>query len=107
MATNIEKTITLGDGTILEDSYCGYDPGSRYLWCYVSGKSMMDCMRLFSDSYKTSTIISYYFVKGYVYKGFTELLLVQKSNDTVDVRLTWPEGVEHSVEELEEPEDEQ
>ena len=107
MAVAIEKSITLGDGTILENSYCGYDPNNnRYLWCYVSDKSMMECMRLFSDPYKTAAITSYYFVKGYIYRGFTELLLVQKSNDTVDIRLTWPEGAEHSVEELEEPENE-
>lgn len=106
MATEVTKSITLGDGTVLENSYCGYSDGSRNLWCYINGKTMAECVDLFSDPYKTESITSTYFVKTYLYKGFTELILVQKSSLGVDVRLTWPEGGEHSVEELEEPEDE-
>lgn len=105
MATDITKTIMFGDGTVLENSYCAYDPGSRYLWCYISGKTMAECLDLFSDPYKTESITSYYFVKSYLFKGFTDLLLIQKTALGIDVRLTWPEGGEHSVEELEEPED--
>lgn len=98
------KTIILGDGTILEDSYCGYSE-NKNLWCFVYGKTMMECTEIFSDPYKTSHITSYFYDNGMICKGFTELILVQKSNLGVDVRLTWPEGGEHSVEELEEPED--
>ena len=97
--TPIEKTIILGDGTVLESSFCGFS--DRSLWCWITGKTMMECMKIFSDPIKTETITSYYFVKGYIYRGFTELLLVQKSENTVDVRLTWPEGGEHSIEEIE------
>ena len=96
---SVDKTITLGDGTVLENSYCGYS--ERSLWCWISGKSLIECARLFSDPYKTSVITSYYFGNGVIYRGFTELLLVQNSENTVDVRLTWPEGGEHSVEEIE------
>ena len=95
----IEKSIILGDGTVLENSFCGYS--GRDLWCWVSGKTMMECMKIFSDPMKTDVITSYYFVKGYIYRGFTELLLIQKSDNSIDVRLTWPEGGEHSVEEIE------
>lgn len=97
------KTIILGDGTVLENSYCGYSENNK-LWCFVSGKTMKECTDIFSDPYKTSCMTSYYYDNGVIYKGFTELLLVQKSNLGADVRLTWPEGGEHSVEELEEPE---
>lgn len=106
MATEVNKSIMLGDGTVLENSYCGYSEGSPYLWCYISGKTMAECIDMFSDPYKIGSITSHYFVKTYLYKGFTELLLIQKSSLGVDVRLTWPEGGKHSVEELEEPEDE-
>lgn len=95
----IEQKIILGDGTVLEGSYCGYY--NKDLWCYIYGKTIMECTEMFSDPNKTGVITSYFFVKGYIYKGFTELLLVQKSENTVDVRLSWPEGGQHSVEEIE------
>lgn len=105
MAITINKQTILGDGTVLENTYCGY--AERSLWCWVSGKTLSECAQLFSDPYRTSVITSYYFNNGYIYRGFTDLLLIQKSENTVDVRLTWPEGGEHSVEEIEEDEQEE
>lgn len=99
---NLSKSIVLGDGTILEDSFC-YNSGARGIWCFVSGKTILDCAKLFSDPYRTASIISYHYTKRYIYKGFTELLLIQKSSgDGVDVRLTWSEDKPHSVEEIDE-----
>lgn len=94
----IEQSITLADGTVLQDSYCGYS--SPDLWCFVKGLTMPECMQIFINSEKTAVIESRYYVKGYRYTGFTDLLLVQKSEDGVNIRLTWPEGGPHSVEEF-------
>ena len=104
MANEYLEAIILGDGTVLENSHCGY--ADRDLWCFVKGKEMAECFQIFSDTEKTSVIQCHILSKKYQYTGFTELLLVKKSDSTVDIRLTWPEGAPHSVEELEEPEDE-
>ena len=103
MSVDVTKEIILGDGTIIENSYCGYY--DRDLWCFISGKTIAECAQLFSDHNKVSSIISRYFVKTYKYTGFTKLLMIRTTDETIDVRLTWPEGGEHSVEELEESED--
>lgn len=99
------EDLILGDGTILENSHCGYS--DRYLWCFISGKTMLECVQIFSDSEKIAEMKSHYLFNGYLYKGFTDLLLVEKNTDgSINVRLTWPEGGEHSVEKLEELKDE-
>ena len=95
-------TVTLADGTVLEGS-CGLAGTS--LWCWVSNKSMADCFALFTDPEKTNEITILYTVTGYRYRGFTEMELIKTGTDalgkpTVDVKLTWPEGGEHSVEEF-------
>jgi hypothetical protein len=94
-----ENRIILADGSIVMASYCGYS--DRDLWCMTTGLSMMECMQIFSNPQKTQVIESYYFGLGYRYTGFTELLLVQKSEQGVDIRLTWPEGAPHSIEKIE------
>lgn len=96
-----ERFIVLGDGTILDNSYCCYS-GNKGLWCFITGKTMLECAKLFSDQYKTSNLTCYYYSKRHIYKGFTDLLVVQKSLDGVDVRLTWPEDKPHSIEEIDE-----
>lgn len=107
MIDPLAKYVILADGTELKNTYCSMTDNGTSLWCWVNGKSFSECFKLFEDPYKTSEITSYYYGKKYIYHGFTEILLIQKSyNDNIDVRLTWPEGGEHSVEELEEPEDE-
>ena len=99
---SMSKSIVLGDGTILEDSFC-YNSGAKGIWCFVNGKTILDCAKLFSDPYRTSSITSYHYATRHVYKGFTELLLIQKADDRgVDVRLTWSENKPHSVEEFDE-----
>ncbi len=96
-----ENTIKLNDGTILDESHCSHYDSS--LWCYVSGKTMAECMQIFSNPEKTAEIESYFYAKTYRYIGFTELLLIQKSEDGVNVRLTWPEDGHHSVEVIDNP----
>lgn len=103
--SKIGEDIVLGDGTILDKSHCVIS--DRNLWCSITGKTMMECVEIFSDLEKTFSIKSHYLYKTYLYKGFTDLLLVQKTyNGIISVCLTWPEGEPHSVEELEDPEDE-
>ena len=105
------NTLVMADGTTFEDSSCGF--GDRYLWCWLKRRAMAECFAIFTDPEKTSEIAMVYNTKTVVYKGFTELLLIKRGVDvfgdeTVDVRLTWPEGGEHSIEEFtpepEEPE---
>ena len=104
MANEYSMSITLGDGTVLEGSHCSY--AERDLWCFIKDKDMGECYQIFSDSEKTAVIQCHYASLDYRYTGFTELLMIRKAESTVNVRLTWPEGSPHSVEELEEPEDE-
>lgn len=92
--------LVLADGTILENSSGGY--ADRNLWCWINGKTMNECYALFTDPEKTKTITVNYATSQIIYKGFTELLLIKKGTDgfdheTVDVRLTWPEGGEHEI----------
>ena len=96
----LRNCLVLADGTVLADSSCGYS--GKDLWCWVSGKTMAECFRLFSDPVNLQTIECYYITEKYIYKGFTNMILIQKSETTmgkpqIDIRLTYPEGGEHSV----------
>lgn len=94
--------IVLADGTILSNSHCGYS--DRNLWCMIrdNDKSLQDLFLKFTDPAKTQEIIDRYSRPHSVrYRGFTEFLLIKKNEDSVDIRLTWPEGGEHSIEEFE------
>lgn len=97
------KSIVLSDGTILENGFC--TPINNSLWCWIPNKNLLECTKLFSDLFRTDAITAYDYVGARVYHGFTKLLLVEQLNDVVDVRLTWPEGGEHSVEEFEDETD--
>ena len=106
----LTTVLSLADGTRLEGS-CGFS--DRSLWCWISGRTMADCFSLFSDSEKTKLIDSPGIKTGIRYKGFTVLELIKTGTDafgrmTIDVRLTWPEGGEHSIEKYPmEPEEEE
>ena len=100
---SMEKSIVLSDGTILENSFCTIINNS--LWCWISGKSFLDCAKLFSDALQTDAITFYDYVGCKFYRGYTKLLLVEQLNDVIVVRLTWAEGKAHSVEEIEEPDE--
>ena len=97
----LQNCLVLADGTVLPKSSCGYS--DKNLWCWVSGKTMAECFALFTDPLNLQTIECYYVTEKYIYKGFTEMILIQKSETglgepQIDIRLTWPEGGEHSVE---------
>ena len=97
------NSLVLADGTVLENSSCGF--AERDLWCWIHDVTMAECFAIFNDPEKTKEIAAVYNTQTVIYKGFTELLAVKRSSDvlgveTVDVRLTWPEGGEHSIEEV-------
>lgn len=93
--------VILADGTKLSNTGCGYS--ERNLWCWIrDGKGIQECFMLFTDPEKTKNILFRYPGKKSIrYKGFTEFLLIRKVEDGVDVRLTWPDGGTHSIEESE------
>ena len=97
------NTLVMADGTIFEDASCSFN--DRYLWCWLKRRAMTECFAIFTDPEKTKEIAMVYNDRTIVYKGFTEMILIKKSDDmfgdeTVDVQLIWPEGGEHSIEEL-------
>ena len=98
--------LTFADGSVLENASCGGAENS--LWCWISGKSMGECFAIFSDPEKTKEITVLYNTMGIRYKGYTDLQVIRKGTDvlngnTIDVRLCYPEGGEHSVEQFDIP----
>ena len=96
--------LILADGTQMKDSNCGYS--DRNLWCWSRGIGMADGFRIFGDASKTREITMQYYSKKIIYKGFTEMMVLRRGtdeagNETIDACLTWPEGGEHSIEEIE------
>lgn len=92
------NSLLLAGNTLIENSSCG--AGGSDLWCWVKGKTMAECLDLFDDPEKTSEIIAGYTTSRIRYTGYTRMILIKRNPDTIDVRLTWPEGGEHSITEL-------
>lgn len=82
---NSTPNIVLADGTVLEDSECGY--ADYTLWCYVKGKTISEVFELFIDPKKTSHISYVHNGNHDDYEGFTKLNLIKQSEFTVDVRM--------------------
>lgn len=100
--SHLFNTVRLADGTELEGS-CGL--AGKAVWCWISNLPMADCFTIFTDSEKTKEFSTFYINKGIRYKGFTEMELIKRGtdafgNETIDIKLTWPDGGEHSVEEF-------
>jgi len=112
MENTVRDFILLANDTVLENARCGYS--DRSLWCWIPDKKMVDMFELFSDPENLKTIQCKFLTTRTLYKGFTELLAIQKVEDNlgkyrIEVRLTWPEGGEHEIiplEENTEPEEE-
>lgn len=81
--------LLLADGTILENSTCGY--AEHNLWCYVKGLTFAEAFTVFSNPEKTKIIKFIYGDNEDTYDGFTEINLIKSSEFTVDVRLVRPE----------------
>lgn len=106
---NLTDCLELANGTILEDSSCGYS--ERYLWCWIYGKTMSECYELFSNPENIKYIRYHLYTERVTYTGFTDMLLIQKREDEkgemqIAVRLTWPEGGSHTIETETLPDDE-
>ena len=82
----ITPQLKLHDGMVLKDSRCGY--ADHNLWCWTKGLSMAETFAVFSDSGKTSTILFAYGDQKILYKGFTNIEAIQKSEFTIDVCLS-------------------
>jgi hypothetical protein len=92
------NSLLLADGTILENSSCG--AAGRDLWCWVPGKSLAECFSLFNDAAKTREITISYTTEKIKYIGYTEFILIRKTEDSINIRMTWPEGGDHSIVEI-------
>ncbi len=80
-----DRVVTLNNGTIFEDSDCGY--ADRKLWCFIKGISFGEAYAAFSDPESTKEIRFLYGNVEEIYKGFTDLDIIRKSEFTIDIRL--------------------
>lgn len=78
--------LILADGTVLENSECGYY--EHELHCWIKDRTMAEVFELFSDPNKTAFISYTYRDYTQIYRGFTEMFLIRKTEDCIDVRLT-------------------
>ena len=97
----LQNCLRLNNGTVFEKGSCGYS--DRDLWCWVLDTPMSECFQLFSDPDNLQVIECYYITQKYIYRGFTEMILIRRSETAlgepqIDIRLTYPEGGEHSIE---------
>lgn len=86
---NEVRRIILADGTVLDESECGY--ADKRLWCYLKKLTLNQAFQIFSDPEKTNKIIFEY---GYVdspvqeeYLDFVDLISINKRELTIDVCL--------------------
>lgn len=98
----LDGRLILADGTVLENSRCGFADGT--LWCWISGLTMADCFSIFSNPDNVRTITRLYQTVGYRYTGFINIDTIKRGtdglgNDTIDVKLT-PNGNDFSIEEF-------
>lgn len=79
-------SLILADGTVLDNSNCGYNEG--ILHCWIKEKTLNEVFSLFSDPEKTKVIKHVYRSQVIIYRDFTDLYLIRKLEDYIDVRLT-------------------
>lgn len=77
--------LILADGTLLEESDCGYF--DHELHCWIRKMDMTGAFLMFSDSERTKTIHYLYLGTEEVYDGFTQIVLVRQMEDYVEIRL--------------------
>ena len=92
----------LGDGTILEETECGYS--KMGLWCFVKNLDIIQTFALFSDLAKTRIVRFQYGDTEEIYTGYTDIDLIRRNTDTTDVRLTG-EHVSHETRIIDEPQE--
>ena len=81
--------LVLKDGTILEQSDCGY--ADRELWCFLRNVTFFEAFQLFSDPAKFEKIrYEIGLIENYTritYSGLTQVITVNQTEETVNVRL--------------------
>ena len=80
------ETITLNDGTILNGHILEDGFGQR-IFVYIDGMSLMQGFMLMSNASKTSVMVANNRGTEHTYTGFTDFVLIQKSEFTIDVEL--------------------
>lgn len=95
----IAPKVVFADGTAFENTSFGFHEGK--LWLTFEGKTIQEIYPYVSDSLLTMEIHGYLLNREFIYRGFTDLTLIQMGFDkkNVDVRLAGTEG--YSVEEKE------
>ena len=84
--------LILADGTVLENCECGYS--DKNLWCFLDNKvvSFAGAFQHFSDPEKFGTVIFQLVYQDYIdqtiYSEIEDIISIQKSENTIDVRLT-------------------
>ena len=91
--------VVLADGTVFENASFGFHEDK--LWLTFEGKTIQEIYPYVSDSLLTMEIHGYLLNREFIYRGFTDLMLIQMGFEkkSVDVRLAGTEG--YSVEEKE------
>lgn len=77
--------LELADGTVLFRSECGYY--EHKLYCSIKDQTMSNVFELFSDPEKTKIIKYVFRSTETVYNDFTELIAIQKKEETINVTL--------------------
>ena len=90
-----KPSLILNNGVVYEDSQCGY--ADHNLWCWIKGSSLNEVFAAFSDPENTKVIRFLYGDTEETYTGFTEIVLIRKSEFTVDVRLVRKTGDQDGV----------
>ena len=74
------RSLTLADGTIYENSTCGYSEG--WLWCYLPADTdIHEAFSVFSDKEKTHEIQFRSGNDTTLYKNFTDFFGISKDMD--------------------------
>ena len=87
-SSGFQQTIELADGTSL-NGFAYLHPYGEDLWIYLEeDTSMIDAFRIFSNSEKTSRIVSHIDTnETFTYEKFTELNTIQKMGQKINIRM--------------------
>lgn len=82
----MEQSLTFNDGTICKDSHAMESRNGLYLY-FGGGISMMDVIRILSDSNKTSRIQYTYWKVELVFEGYTKLVRINDEGTAITAML--------------------
>ena len=82
----MEQSLTFNDGTICKDSHAMESRNGLYLY-FGGGISMMDVIRILSDSNKTSRIQYNYWKVELVFDGYTKPVMIHDEGTAITAML--------------------